>query len=477
MKNLSVKFSQIINSLSRNKGEIYSFILIAGAFLSMDYFMMFNGWDAFIFSLVLVVFVSFFISFSLSRPEDGQAFTNIATDNHLEFINEQLDEMLLLVDHGKCVFVNPAVETVLAYSKKSFKKLFSKSIVHPEDQDLFQTIIKPIQSEVNATMAYELRILHKDGSYKWMAMTRKVCFSKKENKTFFVCSLRDISEAKATEAKKRVAEEIKQLEDQAKDHAKDQEISLTSLMAAHDLKEPLRTIRNYAQLLKARKTHLLDEEGQEFVEFIGDGAQRLEDLINDIRELSKMEHTKLQSDWVNPRSILLDVEKGLRQKIEDRNVVFDYQEMPAIEADPKQLKHVFQNIIENAIKYCREEQPKIEISCETQEDCWLFCVKDNGIGMNAEYLETIFTPFRRLHGNGEFEGTGIGLAICKKIIENHEGVIWAESRGAESGSSFYFTISKTIKNPVVKQLPQDKSQKSIFLKTKSLFKETAAMVL
>ncbi len=444
--------------------------IIIGAFITLVGFLLFTGLDTFVFSLGFVGFIAFFISFSLGKSEEEEAMAAAEKESYASLIQKQSDEIFLLIDAGKCLFVSPNVEAVLAYSPKVFQQNFIKKITHPEDLASLQKAIDLSTLQKTEKERLELRCLDRSGAYQWMELTSKLGFSKELDKEVVIVALRSMEGASQAIPQAVIAPIAAPV-------AATQQNSLTGLIAAHDLKEPLRTITNYAGLLQRRKAHHLDQEGQEFVAFIADGAQRMGDLITDIQELSQLDQTDVRRDWIDTQAVFVEVEKGLRQKIETTQAAIDYQEIPSIEADAQQLKFVFQNLLENAIKYCRAEQPRIKIACETQEDNWLFSVQDNGIGMQAEFLQAIFTPFRRLHGNGEFEGTGIGLAICKKIIDNHQGVIWAESNGLGQGSTFFFSIPKAVNQTAFHQSENQTIQKSLLLKTKSFFKRAAASIL
>ncbi|MFK8103830.1 MAG: ATP-binding protein [Saprospiraceae bacterium] len=467
--NFFKKSHQTITRFTEEEIEPFPLFIIIGAFITLVGFLLLTGLDTFVFSLGFVGFIAFFISFSLGKSEEEEAIAVAEKESYASLIQKQSDEIFLLLDEGKCLYVSPTVETVLSYSPKVFQQNFIKKITHPEDLASLQKAIDLPSLQKSTKERLELRCLDRSGAYQWMELTSKLGFSKELDKEVVILSLRLIEsvslatpQAEAPPIAAPVATE---------------QNSLTGLIAAHDLKEPLRTITNYAGLLKRRKVHNLDQEGQEFVAFIADGAQRMEDLINDIQELSQLDQTAVRRDWMDPQTVFVEVEKGLRRKIETRQATIEYQEIPSIEADSQQLKFVFQNLLENAIKYCRAEKPIIKVACETQEDNWLFSIQDNGIGMPAEFLQAIFTPFRRLHGNGEFEGTGIGLAICKKIINNHEGVIWAESNGLGQGSTFFFSIPRAVSKTVLHQTKNQTTQRSLLLKTKSFFKRAAASIL
>ncbi len=188
----------------------------------------------------------------------------------------------------------------------------------------------------------------------------------------------------------------------------------------------------------------LDSDADEFISFAVDGATRMKQLINDLLNYSKLNKTMPVSQ-VNIGSVINEVLVNLKSNIEDKNAIVTIDEMPTIAADKTQMTQVFQNLIANAIKFQSSgNTPKIKISSVKKENEWLFSVEDNGIGIDKQYHDKVFIIFRQLHSKAKFSGTGIGLAIVKKIVERHGGTIWFESE-AGKGTVFYFTIK--IKTP------------------------------
>jgi PAS domain S-box-containing protein len=209
--------------------------------------------------------------------------------------------------------------------------------------------------------------------------------------------------------------------------------------ASHDLQEPLRGIAGFTRLLEKRYKGKLDEKADEFMDYIIGDARRMQELIKDLLEYSRIE-TKLKvMKPANCAVVLEEAFYNLRSIIEETRTELTYDYLPTVMADASQLKSLFQNLVGNAIKFHSQEKPRIHISAERRGDDWVFSVKDNGIGFESGFAERIFVVFQRLHARQEYPGTGIGLAICKKIVERHGGRIWAESKPAE-GSTFYFTL-------------------------------------
>lgn len=231
------------------------------------------------------------------------------------------------------------------------------------------------------------------------------------------------------------------------------ELEQFAYVASHDLQEPLRMVTSYLQLLERRYKSQLDANADQFINYAVDGARRMQTLINDLLNYSRVSTRGQPFISVNCSVVLEQAIANLQIAIEDSKAIVTHDPLPEVMADATQLIQVFQNLIGNAIKFCRHQQPRIHIGVAKPDanpdgeslnvipsvDEWLFWVRDNGIGLESQYTERIFIIFQRLHGRDKYPGTGIGLAICKKIIERHGGRIWVESKLGE-GSTFYFTI-------------------------------------
>ncbi len=248
----------------------------------------------------------------------------------------------------------------------------------------------------------------------------------------------EINEHKQTEIALRQSEkELKHLADElARSNA---DLQQFAYVASHDLQEPLRVISGFVKLLAKHYGDKLDDKAEEFIAHTIDGVQRMEMLIRDLLEYSKVQ---LQGMVLNPTDCNLLVEKSLKNlgsAIEESGATVTHGSLPTVMADASQLSRVFQNLIGNALKFRGEDVPKVHISVEKKENEWFFSVRDNGMGINPNQAERIFVIFQRLHTKEEYPGTGLGLSICKRIVECHGGRIWVESEPGK-GSTFYFTL-------------------------------------
>jgi light-regulated signal transduction histidine kinase (bacteriophytochrome) len=201
----------------------------------------------------------------------------------------------------------------------------------------------------------------------------------------------------------------------------------------------LRMISSYLQLLQRRYQGQIDEKADKYIYFAVDGAARMQVLINDLLEFSRVTTKAEEPKLTNSEFVLDQVLSNLELYIKQSNATVTHDALPEVMADNTQLAQVFQNLIANGIKFHSEKAPKINISAEKKANEWLFSVRDNGIGIDPQYSEKIFEVFKRLHKKEEYPGTGIGLAICKKIVERHGGRIWVESELGK-GSTFGFML-------------------------------------
>jgi PAS domain S-box-containing protein len=218
------------------------------------------------------------------------------------------------------------------------------------------------------------------------------------------------------------------------------ELEQFAYVASHDLQEPLRMIGSYLQLIKTRYGDKLDTDGAEFITFAIEGAARMKDLINGLLAYSRVETQPKAFTPIDSQAALDRARRLLELAIEDAEATITNDPLPQIKADEQQIVQLFQNLIGNALKYrSSERKPEIHVGAVLERGEWVFSVRDNGIGIEAQYLDRIFVIFQRLHNRGKYSGTGIGLSICKKVVERHGGHMWVESEIGK-GTTFYFTI-------------------------------------
>lgn len=220
-----------------------------------------------------------------------------------------------------------------------------------------------------------------------------------------------------------------------------EELEQFAYVASHDLQEPLRMVAGYAQLLKRRYADKVDAEGNEYIEFAVDGVKRMQALINDLLAFSRLNTRGKTFASVSMDDVLKQVLANLKVVIDEARAQIIAAALPTVIGDRTQLVQVLQNLIGNALKFHRPEVvPEIRVSAVRDGAMWKFSVADNGIGIEPEYREKVFVIFQRLHSREQYPGTGIGLAICKKVVERHGGRIWIDSQ-TDKGTTFHFTLS------------------------------------
>ncbi|MEA5570048.1 ATP-binding protein [Calothrix sp. UHCC 0171] len=248
----------------------------------------------------------------------------------------------------------------------------------------------------------------------------------------------------ALELRKAIVNIVLRQADELAQLAHDLELSNAELkkfayVASHDLQEPLNQVANYVQLLEMRYSQALDEDASEFINYAVEGVSLMQTLIDDVLAYSKVDMQAAEFQLIDANTPLERALTNLRQRIGETKATITHDELPTLMADSTQLMQLFLNLIGNAIKFRSHQPPKIHIAATRLEDEWLFSVADNGIGIDPKFSDRIFVIFQRLHTRDEYQGTGMGLAICKKIIECHRGRIWVESQVGE-GATFYFTL-------------------------------------
>ncbi|MBI1281579.1 MAG: PAS domain S-box protein [Anaerolineaceae bacterium] len=360
--------------------------------------------------------------------QERQRFANIIETVPGIFWENQYDSA---ADRMKLVFISAYVEPVLGYTvdEALAQPDFWNKVFHPEDAQRARQEMAQIRMSGHPGVV-SFRALHKDGQVVDIdAHMVAIMEDGKPVKSRGV--MMDVSDRqRLMNAQTRYAAMLRRSNEQLQQFA---------YIASHDLQEPLRMVISYLQLLERRYSNALDSDAHEFITFAVDGASRMRELISGLLQFSRLDGDQDTEEPVSVQEILDRALTNLSVAITDSGAVITHDVLPQVQADSLQLMQLFQNLIGNAIKFRGQETPKIHIGVQKKNDEWQFSVKDNGIGIAPEYKDRIFAMFQRLHGRTEYAGTGIGLAICKKIVERHGGRIWVESAEGE-GATFYFTL-------------------------------------
>jgi signal transduction histidine kinase len=313
-------------------------------------------------------------------------------------------------------------------------------IVHPDDRERRDKARQDALDGI-APFALDYRILRNDGATRHLKCSATITRDAAGRALRMTGSIQDITARKEIEESLALkAVELAEIALELK--RSNGELSQFAAMASHDLQEPLRMVSSYTQLLGKRYKGKLDADADEFIAFAVDGCNRMKQLIKDLLTYSKAGTNGLDLRATSSEEALAGALWNLQGAIQDSGALVTHDAMPAVLADASQLTQLFQNLVGNGIKYRGGEVPRIHISATASAaGRWRFEVRDNGLGIDAEHFERIFGMFQRLHGAGEYSGTGIGLAICKKIVDRHGGVIWVDSKPG-AGSGFHFTLAE-----------------------------------
>ena len=287
---------------------------------------------------------------------------------------------------------------------------------------------------------FEMQRPNPEGGTRWVSLSGEPVYDEDGRFAGYRGVGKDITERKHAEEELRRAHA--DLERKATElQRSNSELEQFAYVASHDLQEPLRMVSSYTQLVLRRYGERLDGDAKEFMAYVVDGAARMKQLIEDLLAYSRVGTRGKEFKPVAVEAAVRRAINNLRAAIEETGASITYDALPTVDADDVQLAQLFQNLMGNALKFRSQSVPRIHVSSKETEAEWEFAVADNGIGIEPQYFERIFMVFQQLHTKGEFPGTGIGLAICKKVVERHGGRIWVISRPGE-GSAFHFTLPK-----------------------------------
>jgi PAS domain S-box-containing protein len=337
---------------------------------------------------------------------------------------------------GHWLVVNRALCHLVGYTEEELLRLSFQGISHPDDVqpdvDLSEEMLRGEQEGYTR----EKRYLHKDGHLVWILLAVTLVRSQSGEPRFFIAQMKDITDRKRAEA-----ELARRTADLARSNA---ELEQFAYVASHDLQEPLRMVASYTQMLAKRYEGQLDEKADRWIGYAVDGARRMQALINDLLALSRVGTHGRPFEPTDCGAVLARALGSFTAAIAESGAHITSDPMPTVSADSVQIEQLFQNLLGNAVKFRRADTAcEIHISAERRRvdgrEMWVLGVGDNGIGIDPTYAEQVFAMFQRLHTREEYPGTGIGLAICRKIVERHGGRIWVESTPG-AGATFRFTL-------------------------------------
>ena len=344
-----------------------------------------------------------------------------------EIFNATSDALILLDQKGHIVRVNDTVSQLYGYGEDELLAMNPLELIHTDYHHTFEKFIADISSR--GEFSGETVDVKKTGETFFTDVRgTTVRFQGEE---YILAAIRDVTER--TEAEMKLEETMQELE------RSNEELQRFAYVASHDLQEPLRMVSSYLQLLERRYGDLLEGDAREFIDYAVDGAVRMKQLINDLLTYSRVNTHGKEFKQVAMDKVMDSVLSNLQILIAETEAQISWDPLPDIIGDPSQLRQLFQNLIHNAIKFRGENIPKIHVSARHEKAGWIFSVEDNGIGIDEKYQERVFVIFQRLHTSDEYQGTGIGLAVSKRIVTRHGGNIWFESSPGE-GTTFYFSI-------------------------------------
>jgi PAS domain S-box-containing protein len=380
---------------------------------------------------------------------ESEARFRLLAENSTDIIARQTPE-------GAYLYISPACRPLLGYEPGEVIGHRVDEFVHHDDRPRVEASHAAILGGTGPrTILYRIR--HKDGCYTWFETIARAVRDPKASRGLEIHGAsRDVTErVRIEEALRRVRDELEErvrertgelervnaeLESQARELSRSNaELQQFAYVASHDLQEPLRMVSSYTQLLERRYKGRLDVDADDFIAYVVEGVARMQRLISDLLAYSRV-GTRVKTPAPTPGDAALErAIANLRIALEESGATVTHDPLPTILVDEGQLVQLFQNLIGNAIKYRGEGPPRVHVGARRDGVEWHFAVRDNGIGIDPQYAERIFEIFQRLHTRDEYPGTGIGLAICKKIVERHSGRIWVESRSG-MGATFHFTI-------------------------------------
>ncbi len=372
------------------------------------------------------------VSHLLRKQLKGEAALRESEMRYRRLHETMRDAFVQFDMEGRIVDFNPAYQEITGHGDDDLRGMQQTRLTPAKWHDAEAEILRSQVTRTGRSDVYEKEYIHAEGKIFPVELRTFLIQDDADNPIGMWSIVRDITQRKQTELEREKA--MLALEKSNED------LKQFAYVASHDLQEPLRMVSSYTQLLEERYQNQLDDKAHKYIHYAVDGAARMQTLIRDLLAFSRVETHTQEFKTVDAQHALGTAIVNLKTKIDETGALVLTDDLPLVRADETQLSLLLQNLINNAIKFQKKSKtPRIRISAVRQLDAWRFSVQDNGIGIASRHKDKIFQVFQRLHTRSEYPGTGIGLALCKRIIDRHGGQIWFESTPGE-GTTFYFTI-------------------------------------
>ena len=387
--------------------------------------------------------VSHVMLFSTDNTKRKQAETDLkqSEEKHRALIENISDAILLINENSQVIYQSPSVERIAGFALEDSEGKTVFDFIHPDDLQNCLDFFQQVAASPGVPLQNQYRILHKQGHYIWIEGTITNLLHDESVKAFIV-NYRDITERKKAEEniealneslEQKVVDRTAQLQEANK------ALEAFSYSVSHDLRAPLRAVIGFTKIIEKEYGSGFNSGLKEMFEHIGTSSKRMSAIIDDMLTLAKNEKAQLRPATVDMENLFKTVWDNLLSQTPHK-ATLQLAELPKTEADISMLEQVVVNLLSNAVKYSsKKEHPVVSVGSEKSDGTLTFFVKDNGAGFDMKNYDRLFGAFQRLHGMSEFEGTGVGLTLVKRIIERHGGIVWAEGKVNE-GATFYFTL-------------------------------------
>ena len=373
------------------------------------------------------------------QPDQPKHATNsstaspMASGGYADAIVRTVRQPLLVLNGGLRVrFANDAFYAAFAVSETDTVGVPVYELGNGQwDIPSLRTLLEDVLPADTVVTDYEVDHDFPDIGRKIMTVNARRLIQPAADEELVLLAIEDITEREET---KRTLETYS-----AELERSNRDLEQFAYVASHDLQEPLRTIRSFAELLDRRYKDVVDDKGRQYLDFMTDAASRMQRLVKDLLVLSRVTRTDESSAPLDLEDALRDALSRLDRTVDETGAEVTWSDLPTVVAQPSLIVQIFQNLIANAVRYRSDDAPRVHVSAHEQDGMWRIDVTDNGIGIDPRYHERIFDVFQRLHPGSHSTGSGIGLSLCRRIVEHHGGRIWVTSTG-EHGSTFSFTL-------------------------------------